>query len=386
MTNVRKLLEMAMDFGDAPDAVHPAHKQALAGGQHGLGKIPAISSQSAERHASETYRNIIGKLRAFGGVVPRSPRDVQRTAMDMFQTLQTIQQREAAHRPQLEQLAIETVLRMPEFKSLRQAIQSGTVRIEPHLDERIEITDVAFSDEPQEELPDENVPEIAAEYQDMVNRRKLTNTMIHGAAVANNYAFTNSFDELMDIDRTLARDYGKLMAYSELGFFVHDPAIMKAAAEATGSESQGGQNQLRRDEDGSLVITAQGITFPILVQEIVKGCMEFLSLGDEDDPDTAHKVRQRSDFVDDEQVQMQVGPSIYRSFIAAIGEQNADLMPYVYDHLNRLPTQEYNQVVKGLIDGTPEGKNWFQQLAREIRQRLTTDEQSESLTRRLLGN
>lgn len=386
MKNVRRLLEMAMEFGDAPDVVHPYHKQALATGQHGLGKVKALNPQAAERHASETYRNLIAKLRSFQGIVPRTSRDVQRVVMDMFQTLGTIQQREAAHRPQLQELAVETVLRIPEMKSLRSAIANGDVRIEAHLAEETNIEDVAFSDEPQERTPDEDVPEIADEYDEMVNRRKLANTFMQGAAVANNYAFTNSFDELADIDSSLVRDYGKLMAYTELGYFIQSPEIMKAAAQAGGTQAQGGQNRLRREEDGSITIVAEGITFPMLVHEIFKGCMEFLSLNDEDDPETAHLVRQRSDFIDDEQVQMQVGPSIYRSFIAAIGQENADLMPYVYDHLNRLPTSEYNEVMRGLIDGTPEGKRWFQQLAQQLRAQLSEPEQYESLTKKMLGN
>lgn len=375
MPTVRSLLEMALEFGDAPDAVHRSHKQALAGGQHGMGTVPSLSPQAAERHASETYRNIIAKLRAYGGVVPRNSQD-PRWAMDFMRVLQDIQQREAHLRPQLEQLAVETVLRMPEFKSLRGALDNGYLRIEPHLSERINITNYAFSDDEQEPIEGEDVPEIKAEYQDLINRRKLNNTLIQGAAVANNYSFTNSFDELADLDSTLVRDYGKAMAYSELGFFFQDQEMMRLAARSAGSELQGGQNELRQGEDGVMVVFAEAITFPMLVQEIIKGCMEYLSIGDEEgDPETMSAVRKRSDFIDDEQVQMQIGPSIYRSMMAAIGPDNADLMPYIYDQLHRLSNSEYQQVMQGLIEGSPEGVTWFRNLATDLRRRLSAQQE-----------
>ena len=231
MKKARKLLEMAMELGGEPDVVHRAHKQALARGQHALGSHPAISQQAAERHASETYRHLAQKLRDFGGIMPRNRQEINDATVDMFQTLSSIQQREAEHRPALERIAVETVLKLPEFKSLRQAMASGDVKIEPHLSEAIHITNYAFSDEPQEPVQGEEVPEIKAEFEELVNRRKLMNTLTQGAAVANNYAFTNSFDEIADLDHTLVKDYGKVMAYSELGFFVYDPEIMRQAAQ-----------------------------------------------------------------------------------------------------------------------------------------------------------
>lgn len=385
MPNVRRLLEMAMELGGDPDAVHPSHKRALSTGQHGMGSVSGMSPQAAERHASETYRNIVAKLRAYGGVVPRNPRETEGAMIDMMRTLMDIQRREAQHRPQLSQLAVETVLRMPEFKTLRGAIERGDVHINAELKPRISIQNVAFSDEEQEPIEGEDVPEIQAQYKQLIDRRKLSNTLIQGAAVANNYAFTNSFDELADLDHTLVRDYGKVMAYSELGFFVQDQDMMRQAARAAGSALQGGQNYLRKEEDGSMTIVAEAITFPMLVQEIIKGCMEFLSISDDEDPETARAVRSRADFIDDEQVQMQIGPSLYRSFIKAIGEANADLMPYVYDHLNRLPTEEYNEIVRGLLDGSPEATNWFRELASDLRQKLAAQEQGQELGNELLG-
>ena len=132
----RRIVEMALDLGDAPDAIHPEHKQALRTGTHALGGQPSFApheaepSNASERHAASTYKNVIAQLRRYGGVVPRSQRDAMRCAQDMMITLRDLMQREAENKPDLEQLAIQTVLRLPEFKTLGKALDAGDLKIE----------------------------------------------------------------------------------------------------------------------------------------------------------------------------------------------------------------------------------------------------------------
>lgn len=385
MKDIRKLLEFAMELGDTPDAIHPAHKHALQTGDHPLGANPAFPPHQGqgmnphEKHAVGTYKSIIANLQRYGGYVPRNQRDSMGAAQDMFLTLNQIQQREAAHADVLEQLAVETVMRLPEFKILRKAVQAGQLKIEAFLNRRININGVQFSDEENTEIPDADVPEIAQEYDELIHKRKMINTLIQGAAVSNNYAFAYYVrDELRDIDPSLINAYGKLMAYTELGYFIQDPQMMKLAAAAGGGEAQGGDERLKRNDDGSVSIVARGISFPILVQEIIKGCMEYLSLSDEDDPETQVLVNKKADTADDEMVQMQVGPNIYRQLIDAIGMEQADVMPYIHDELVRMPAAEFNRQMQGLVAGTPEGKRWFQQLAQRIKQEVQAELGDES--------
>jgi hypothetical protein len=391
----RKLLELALELGDTPDAIHPTHKQSLQTGSHGLGKNPAFPAHQGagmnphERHALGTYKSIATNLQRYGGYLPRSqnPREVMRAAQDMMQTLEDLQQREEAHRDALERLAVETVFRLPEFKRLRKDLDTGHVKIEAFLNRRIEIQGMQSTDDEREQPAEFEVPEIKAEYDEMVHKRKMINTLIQGTAVSNNYSFAYySRDELNAIDPTLVQDYGKLMAYSELGYFIQDPEMVKMAAQAGGTESQGGEERLKRNDDGSISILARGISFPILVQEVIKGIMEYISWNDEEDPATQQQVNREADFVEDEQVQMQVGPNIYRQMVDAIGQESVDVWPYLHDELVKMPTGEFNQRMQGLIGGTPEGRAWFKQLAMKIKQEIAADEEAgpqESLVKRM---
>lgn len=390
-SRARNLLEMALELGDTPDAIHPQHKRALSTGDHPLGQVPPFNphnvrpSNAAERHASASYKAAIQNLRRYGGVVPQGQQGAMAAMQDMFATLRSLMQREHAHKEQLEQLAIETVMRLPEFKTLRKAVEAGDLKIEPHLDQP-ELEDTETSAEAEE--PQDEPEEIRAEYDEMVAKRKLINTMIQGAAVANNYASSYyAGDELGQLDARLERDYGKLMAYSEISQFVMPKEVAQAASKAHGSEAQGGGVRLRREADGSVTVVAHGLVFPILVHEIVKGCMEYLSLNDEEDPETAKAVSNRSDFIDDEMYQQQIGPNLWREFIASIGHDAAEVMPYVYDELNRMPIRDYNAKMKGLIDGTPEGKRWFRELAQQIKSEIEgqTESEGQELAKRLIG-
>lgn len=374
-----------MELGDTPDAIHPTHKRALQTGSHPLGKNPAFPQGQGggmnphEQHAVGTYKQIAANLQRYGGYMPRSqnPREIMRAAQDMMTTLGDLQEREAEHLDELEQLAVETVMRLPEFKRLRADFQAGHVKIEPYLNRRINIHGMEFSDTPREKPEEFKVPEIKAEYDEMIHKRKMINTLIQGAAVSNNYSFAYySRDELNAIDPNLVRDYGKLMAYSELGYFIQDPEMLKMAAAAAGSELQGGDERLKTNEDGSISIVARGITFPILVQEIIKGIMEYISYNDEEDPDVQRQVNKEADFVDDEQVQMQVGPNIYRQLIDAIGADNADVVTYIHDELVRMPPREFNSNMQAFLAGTPQGKQWFKQLADKIRAELPPEEEA----------
>jgi hypothetical protein len=399
MSRARQLLEMALELGDDPDAIHPQHKQALRQGTHAMGKVPAFSAHNAqqanpaERHAAASYRNVLAKLRTYGGVVPRSTADAHRVAADMMRTLQTLMQREQGHEQELEQLAIETVLRLPEFSTLRRAVRDGTVKIEAKLGQP-DLSDVQVA--PQEAPEEEQEPEeVKAEYDELVGRRKLVNLMAQGAAVSNNYAFAYyAREELNALDPQLVRDYAKLMAYSELGQFMQGTEIARAAAQGGGGGEQGGASRVRREDDGSAVVEATGLTFPILVHEIIKGVMELLTMTGEEDPDVQTQVQKRADVIGDEQYQQQMGPSIWREFITAIGHDQAEVMPYVYDELNRLPPGEYHRKMQALIGGQAEGKRWFSELARKIKQEMASDAlpdkpgaqtEAQRLVKRLIG-
>jgi hypothetical protein len=392
LNRARALLEMALGTGGLPDVIHPAHKQAFASGQHALGQHPAFTDPSKhEKHAGQTYQHMMRNAERYYGRMPQNQQDAVRVLNQVVPSLQRMVQIEAQHRPELERLAVETVLRMDEFKSVRRAIQSGDLKIDAKIELEPDIgDDIQMSDEPpEEEDPAElDIPEIRQEIDDAAHKRAFVNTLIQGATLTNNYAWSyHTRDEIQQIDPSLLQDYGKLMSATEMGYWVAPPEIAKAALKGQGgpANTQAGFSRLKGSEDGSTTIVARGIAFPVLVHEIMKGLMEYLSFDDEEDPETRKLVHSKADFADAEGVQMMLGPSLWRSFIDAAGGETREVIPYLYDHIVRMPNSEFNDLMRGLVDDDPAAKQKIRSLADQIRQEISGQEESLRQARKIIG-
>jgi len=378
---------MALGLGGLPDIIHPSHKQKLATGEHALGGNPAFSDPSKhEKHAGQTYQQVMRNAERYYGQMPRSQRDAVMMAVEVMQALGRIQQTEAEHRPELEHLAVETVLRMDEFKSLRRALEQGNLKIDAKLQPQLEIQGTAFSDEPQEEPEEMEIPQIRQEIDQAIHKRNFVNALIQGAALTNNYAWSyHSRDELSQIDPDLLRDYGKLMSATEVGYWVQGEEAVRQAMQAGGEQAQVGDARLKSNPDGSVTVQARGVAFPILVQELIKGLMEYLSFDDEEDPETRKLVHSKSDFIDAETIQMMLGPSLWKEFLDAVGGDAREVVPHVYDHIVRMPTTEFNQLMRGLVDGDPAAKRQMHDLAQQIKREVGGQEEALRIAKRLLG-
>lgn len=369
-----------MELGDTPDIIHPNRKRQIMTGQHPYAGHPAISPEQAKKLATSTYKSTMGQVQNYTGAQPRTRQHINAAAIDMFATLQSVMEREAPHREELEKLAVQTVLRMPEFKSLLAPVRKGEFKIEAHLSQP-DLERAKMSDEPEDEdvaLPGHEVPEIKRELDASLEKRRFINAMIQGAAITNNYAFAYyAEDGLEQIDPSLVRDYGKLMSFSELGYWAQDDEVIRMAASAHGSEAQGGSEEFTHDENGIPTVIAHGLTFPMLIHELVKGLMEFLSFEDNEDPEVRKHVYSKADFIDEETWQMIYGPAMWKQFLASIGDEGREVVPYLYDEIVQMPIGQFNALMKGMIEGTPQARQQFQHLAAKAKADIA-QEQEES--------
>jgi hypothetical protein len=234
-----------------------------------------------------------------------------------------------------------------------------------------------MSDEPgeePEESPETEVPEIQKELDAAVQRRHFTNAVMQGAAVSNNFAFAYySADDLNAIDPQLVPAYGKLMSLSQLGYWVQDDSTVRAAIGAHGGKEQGGSEEISF-KDGVPTIIATGATFPFLVHELVKGLMEYLSLNDEDDSATRKQVHAKADFIDEETWSMLLGPGLWKQFLDAIGGTSREIVPHLYDEIIRMPDSQFNALMKGVVEGTPQARQQLKLMADKIRAALGDDQ------------
>jgi len=358
----RILTEAPIDFGGQPDYIDPEKKRRIEQGEHPYG-----ADFPGDVAASETYPAIIRKIQHYTGIRPRSRADVQRVMGQMMQAVMTAIRIEEAHREELQQLAVDLVLGLPEFRGAKQAIDSGNLRIQAELTENVTLSRRHL--EPEEDDPnrtDLQIPEIAQELGDEVAKRRFVNMMIQGNAINKNYAFHLVGDQLNRIDPRLLTMYGTMVSVGEFAYW----AIPEEHWKSFMSQGPaGGSMHLTKDHDGVPLIRAQAVVFPVLVQEIVKGLMEYLSHEEAVDTETRQYVRGKADTLTDEQWDVMLGPGAWRRFMAAFGDSEEDqaMLPYVYDHLIHLPPREFKRIVTGVVRGTPEGQRYIRDLIQKLR-------------------
>lgn len=384
----QRLVEMALDLGGAPDWIDRQKKQKIAGHQHPYAQNPAFPREPgpgsfpqgegeprpgqirsyAELVASDVYPKIVRKLQqALGGQLPRGG------PMQILQMLQGALQRavqfEQGHEQELEQAAIRVVLDLPEFKEAKTAYEDGELKIVAQLRPEVglEGTNVEPEAPDEEQEAELEVAQIAQELNLEKEKRRMVNMMIQGAAINKDHAYMQIEQELRRLNPQLVNTYALLMSGGELAYWVMPEEMQKQAMGGGGGGGAAGVEKLTFDENGVPVVTAQAIVFPVLIQELVKGLMEYLSYDDNADPSTQKYVHGQADTLGGELWDIKFGPAVWRQILRQIGNENQEYMPFVYRHLLELPTTEFNQRMQQILRGEPEGRQFIEQLIAQVK-------------------
>lgn len=164
----------------------------------------------------------------------------------------------------------------------------------------------------------------------------------------------------------LVNTYALLMSGGELAYWVL-PEEMQMQAMGGGGSGAAGVEKLSFDENGIPVITAQAIVFPVLIQELVKGLMEYLSYDENADPSTQKYVHGQADTLGGELWDIKFGPAVWRQILRMIGNENQEYMPFIYKHLLELPTNEFNTRMQQFLKGDPEGRQFIADLVAQVK-------------------
>jgi len=380
MANARQvILEAPIDLGDQPDFIPPDKKRKMSKG-HPYEKSDAFPKQSdkpgqsyAERLASETYPDIVRKVARATGITPRTHRDIGPLMGQMMDALGRIQQIERGHEQELEQAAVEVVLSLPEFASLRKAVQKGELIVKGELTSNIDLKGAKMDAEEAGEEAEEEIAQVAQELDIEVEKRRFINMLIHGAAETKHSAYHLAADKINAIDPQLLSLYGILNSVGQFSYWIMPEEVQRQMAAGGGEPS--GAAKISQNEDGVPVIHAQANNFALLIYELSKAIMEYLSYPDEDDPETAKAARDRSDLLGEEPWAIMLGHGAWKRVLAAIGPDAQEYMPDIYDHLMRLPTGDFNKIANGILSGSSEAKRFLADLVQQFK--TEDDEQVE---------
>lgn len=375
----RQFLE-AIELGDLPDFIDPEKRQRIERGEHPYAKTGGFPEGTyAEQLATRVYPEILQKIRHYTGQMPRGPQDLPQLIQRMMQAIMgRIPGLERAHKQQLEQAAINILLELPEYASLKRALKRGDLRIKAELAAPGRADKERMKLEPEEEQERQEEPEEDLEMPDMEpqgdveqalnqvdaekGKRRVLNMMIQGSAMTKHYAFNQAADLLNRISPELLNLYGTVQSVSELLYWATPDEQWRMMM---GSGTPGGMEELTVDEEGVPTIHAKAGNFALLIHELAKGMTEYLAY--QGGPE-AKAAREEVDVEVNEPWDIMVGRGAYKDFLAALGHEHQHLAPHIFSYLAGLPAEEFNPLMKEILSQTPGGKRRLAELIRQAQE------------------
>jgi hypothetical protein len=372
-----KRVREQIDYGNRPERMDPNLERKLSDPESLYGKNPAMKKGAAdvERLVSSRFKKVADKLKQSANIPNLSPNTVQNLYMQMMSRLPYIMQIEAANKEQLEQLAIEASLDETQ-------VPEGWVDIQANLGVPIDVSNFRYQpEEPKDDEEDEeekkeklklssfDVDELTDEEQLELekHKRNIINAIIQGAAKRGHYIFQkpNIKRALDRINPELFPLYLAIMAVNDYMYFTQEQMIEMMSQTGQGVA---GKVELDPDEDGEegdedgegegesdTVIKADGLIFPILCHEIIKGIEESKGRhGLPKESGMREKVQGQVDTLANEPMQLRIGPEIVEKIRYSLPDQmfdddNKGLINWFHILLYQIESTEFLEIIGNAI-------------------------------------
>jgi hypothetical protein len=385
-----KKIKEQLDYGDRPERMDPNLERKLASPEGLYAQNPAMKKKEGDvqRLVSNRFQKVAEKLSEVTGIENLSSQQTQGMIyQEMMRKLPNIMRIEAAHREELEQLAIDAALEESE-------VPVDWYKIEAYLNrEPIDTSNFRMKPEKDDEEEEENELEIPSfEIEDLTkdeifelekHKRNIINAIIQGAAKKGHYIFQKPDIKarLDEIDPSLYRDYLGIMAINDFLYFSMEQMIemMSQTGQGVAGKVELDNND---DEDGEeseetpdTVIKAFGLIFPILCHEIIKGLEEAKGRhGLPKDPEMAQRVMGQTDVLSNEPMQLRIGPEIVERIRFALPDkmyepENKGLINWFHTLLYQIEAQEFLDIIGNAISEdsskVAKAKSKFEEIMRE---------------------
>ena len=365
-----KRVKEQLDYGNRPERMDPNLERKLASPENLYAQNPAMKKgpEDVQRLVSNRFQKVAEKLSQVTGIDNLSSQQTQGMIyQEMMRKLPSIMRIEGQHREELEELAIQAALEETEVPAdwyeieallNRQPINTGNFRMKPEDEEDEEEDENETPEIPSfdvEDLTDEEILELEK------HKRNIINAIIQGAAKKGHYLFQKPDIKarLDEIDPSLYRDYLGIMAINDFLYFSMEQMIemmsqtgqgVAGKVELKNNDDEGEEGE-EGEEKPDTKIVAEGMIFPILCHEIIKGIEEGKGrYGLPKDPSLRQKVQGQVDVLSNEPMQLRIGPEIVEKIRLALPdemyeESNKGLINWFHTLLYQIPAQEFLEVI-----------------------------------------
>ena len=369
-----KRIKEQLDYGDYPERMDPNLERKLKSKESLYAQNPAFKKQEkdVQRIASSRFKKVVDKLRQAKGLERLTPSMVQRIYMEEMSKVPMIIGIESRHKEELEELAKKVSLEETE-------VPENWYQIEARLNrEPIDVSNFQYEPEEEEDEEDEEKqqnPEMPSfDLEDLTpqeelelekHKRNLINAIVQGAAKKGHYLFQKPEvkSELDRIDSRLYPAYLGIMAINDFLYFSMEQMIEMMSQTGNGVA---GKVELDDADDGEesgegeepkpdTKIIADGLIFPILTHEILKGVKAANArFGLPQDPGMREKVKSQVDLLSNEPMQLRLGPEIVEKLRFALPDEmfdsnNKGLINWFEIQLYQIPAKEFLELMGDVI-------------------------------------
>jgi len=341
----------------------PSHEKDVVTGMYP--SLDADNQAYLELITSATYKRSVERLAKYLGLSLEAMHKKHPSFSSLYNIILTnylgTVQAEANYKQELQALAVETVLELPEFKAIKEMVAEGMLTIDAQLnvpDLSNAVTEnelkakngkLSTSEKDTQQLATEFVkPELDP---DILAKRSFAKTLTQGNAVNKFYLFHLVEDKLKQINPQLPKMYGIVCAGTTMSYYGM-PMIEMSRAFANSAAV--GSAEVENDD----TIRARGANFPILVHEIVKGIYNWLTY------DIATQSELDRETLDQEVLELMSGEEVYNNFRKLIDVKDQPLIPFIVKDLLRHPAE----VIKKVNAGGGEAKNIMNKLVSRARE------------------
>jgi hypothetical protein len=227
---VRQGMKEAIDTTGYPDFIDPDKRDTIENETDFVeNALPELGPQSAKYLdivASEAYKNAVDKAARYSGTTVEQLHlkfpDVHTALGILISTAKQIEHLERNSIPQLEKLAVDVVLSLPENKYIKKLVETKKIILDVKL-APAELKEAIAEDElnqpmqngltVQENLDAQVVSVLMGETESKL-KRALANQLTQGDAVNKFFLYNMVNDQLRQIDPTLPEKYGLVSATS----------------------------------------------------------------------------------------------------------------------------------------------------------------------------
>lgn len=368
---MKKNLKEQINYGDYPERMDPNLERKLRSPEGLYATNPAMKkgAEDVQRLVTSRFKKVVDKLRQVRGLEKLTPPMIGRIFNEEMSKIPMIVGIENRHKDELENLAIKSALDdtgTPEdrFQIVarlnRQPIDVSNFQYEPEEEEEDENEDEEL------QFPSFDIDELTPQEEIELekHKRNIVNAMVQGYAKKAHYLFQKPEvkSELDRIDPRLFPAYLGIMAVNDLLYFTQEQMIEMMSQTGQGvagkveldDADEGAEGEGEETPDTKII--ADGLIFPILSHELVKGIKGANArFSQSQNPDVREKVKKAVDILSNEPMQLRIGPEIIERFRSLLpdqlfDEENKDLINWFEIELYQVPAREFlSEIIANVI-------------------------------------